>query len=49
MSSNTATGSGALPDTTSRAPRNAVASAGSAQIRDHTVGTPKYIVPSAAA
>ena len=47
--SNTATGSGALPETTSRAPRSAAARDGSAQTRDHTVGTPKYIVPSAAA
>ena len=40
-SSNTGTGSGALPDTRSRAERSARAAAGSAQTRDHTVGTPK--------
>ena len=39
--SNTDTGSGALPDTSSRAPLSSRAADGSAQIRDHTVGTPK--------
>ena len=47
--SNTGTGNGALPDTSSRAPDNAPAAPGSPQMRPHTVGTPKYIVPFAAA
>ena len=41
MASNTAAGRAALPETSSRAGRRAAAAAGSAQIRDHTVGTPK--------
>ena len=45
--SNTGTGSGALPDTSSRAGRSASAAASSATTRDHTVGTPKYSVPPA--
>jgi hypothetical protein len=38
---NTAAGSGALPETSNRAPDSARADAGSAQTRPHTVGTPK--------
>ena len=47
--SNTGTGSAALPETSSRAGRNARAAASSATTRDHTVGTPKYSVPPASA
>ena len=39
--SNTGTGSGALPETSSRAPDNARAASAFSAIRDHTVGTPK--------
>ncbi len=45
----TGTGSGALPETSSRAPRSAAAAEWSAAIRDQTVGTPKYSVPPACA
>ena len=45
-----ATGSGALPETSSRAPRECAARRRARRTtRDHTVGTPKYIVPPAAA
>ena len=42
-------GSGALPDTSSRAERSARASFGESHTRLHTVGTPKYSDPPAAA
>lgn len=45
----TGVGSAALPDTSSRAPDSAAAAPGTAAIRDHTVGTPKYRLPPAAA
>ena len=47
--SNTGTGSAALPDTSSRADDNASAASRSPTTRDHTVGTPKYSDPWAAA
>ena len=48
--SNTGTGSGALPDTSSRAEESDCAAAGSAPMRVQTVGTPKNIdAPRAAA
>ncbi|SKT56531.1 Uncharacterised protein [Mycobacteroides abscessus subsp. abscessus] len=48
-SSNTGTGSGALPDTSRRAVDSARAQDSSPATRDHTVGTPKYRLPRAAA
>jgi hypothetical protein len=47
--SKTGTGSGALPDTSSRADDKARAAPSSSATRDHTVGTPKYIEPPASA
>lgn len=45
----TGTGRGALPETSSLAARSARALLGSSQTLDHTVGTPKYRLPPAAA
>ncbi len=47
--SKTGTGSGALPETSSRAWDRARAASSSAAMRLHTVGTPKYIDPRCAA
>src|SRR5690606_16733140 len=49
MRSKTGTGRGALPETRSRADDSARADDSSATTRDHTVGTPKYSEPPAAA